>query len=862
MSALTDGVAVTDEGGIVQSWNEVCARLTGVSHYEAVGRPLWEVQRKIISTSSRDGKNSEQLQAQIQEMLQTGKSVLLHQGLESEVKLSDGKRRTLRTQYFPLKTAAGFALACITREMEKPRHNDQLTAFETTALEAAANGIAITDRNGEFLWVNPAFSELTGYLPEEVQGKTFRMLKSGQQRDEVYKALWETVLRGEVWKGELVNRRKDGSLYIEEQIITPVRDERGEISHFIAIMQDVTQRKVTEEALHESERRFSEILETIKLVAVMLDMHGTVIYCNRFLLQLTGWERDEVLGKHWFSTFLPPEIQKQEEKRFLSRDIPSHYENEIVTRSGEVRTIAWNNTFIHDGDGNRISTTSIGEDITERKKAESEIARLAAVVEQIEEGVLITDLNQKILYVNPYYEDLTGFSKADLIGIKYQMLHSDRAEDNQYSPIWNEVKVGSTWKGTLISTRKDGSQFHEETSFFPIRNLNDEVINFAAVGRDITARVEAEEQIQLQMRRLAALRSIDLAITSSLDVRVVLNVLLDQVVTQLDVDAAALLLMNPHTQLLEFAGGRGFRKNTIQQTRLRLGQGLPGTAALERRPISVPNFAYYQDKFLRAPLIAGEDFTAYYSLPLIAKGQVKGVLEIFNRSQLNPDAEWLNFLDTLAGQAAIAIDNATLLADLQRSNEELAQAYVTTLEGWVRTLGLRDDETEEHAQRVTLMTLRLAGALGINNGELLHIRRGALLHDIGKMAVPDHILLKSGPLEDDEWEIMRRHPVDAFELLSPITYLRPALDIPYCHHEKWDGTGYPRGLKGEEIPLAARLFAVADVWDALRSDRPYRKAWPEQKAIQYLREQEGKHFDPRVMEAFFTACATDDLYQH
>jgi putative nucleotidyltransferase with HDIG domain len=175
---------------------------------------------------------------------------------------------------------------------------------------------------------------------------------------------------------------------------------------------------------------------------------------------------------------------------------------------------------------------------------------------------------------------------------------------------------------------------------------------------------------------------------------------------------------------------------------------------------------------------------------------------------------------------------------------------------------LRDDETEEHAQRVTQMTLRLAGAMGITNGELVHIRRGSLLHDIGKMAVPDHILLKNGPLEDDEWDVMQRHPVDAFELLSPISYLRPALDIPYCHHEKWDGTGYPRGLKGEEIPLTARMFAIADVWDALRSDRPYRSAWSEQKALQYLREQEGKHFDPRVVEAFFSVCMTDDIYQH
>ena len=148
------------------------------------------------------------------------------------------------------------------------------------------------------------------------------------------------------------------------------------------------------------------------------------------------------------------------------------------------------------------------------------------------------------------------------------------------------------------------------------------------------------------------------------------------------------------------------------------------------------------------------------------------------------------------------------------------------------------------------MTLRLARALGMKEEELVHVRRGALLHDIGKMGVPDGILLKPGSLTPEEWEIMRRHPQYAYEMLSPIAYLRLALDIPYCHHEKWDGTGYPRGLKGEQIPLAARIFAVVDVWDALGSDRPYRPAWPPEKLYAYLKEEAGKHFDPRVVEVF------------
>ena len=165
-------------------------------------------------------------------------------------------------------------------------------------------------------------------------------------------------------------------------------------------------------------------------------------------------------------------------------------------------------------------------------------------------------------------------------------------------------------------------------------------------------------------------------------------------------------------------------------------------------------------------------------------------------------------------------------------------------------MDLRDEETEGHTRRVTEMTLALAKKMGINDDQMLHIRRGALLHDIGKMGIPDRILLKEEKLTEAEWKIMRQHPNYAHDMLQPIKYLRKSLDIPYCHHEKWDGTGYPRGLKGEQIPLVARIFAIIDVWDAVTIDRPYRKAWTKQKALKYIREQSGKHFDPVIVAAF------------
>jgi len=283
---------------------------------------------------------------------------------------------------------------------------------------------------------------------------------------------------------------------------------------------------------------------------------------------------------------------------------------------------------------------------------------------------------------------------------------------------------------------------------------------------------------------------------------------------------------------------------------VRLGEGLAGIAALEQRSIYAPDLEKHGALVEFSATAASEIFQTYYVVPMITKGMVKGTLEVFHRAPLQPNPEWIDFLEALAGQAAIAIENTELFESLEHSNLELKFAYDATIEGWSRALDLRDKETEGHTQRVTEMARALAKAIGVDNESLVHIRRGALLHDIGKMGIPDQILLKEGPLDENEWEIMRKHPVYAYEMLSPIKYLASALDIPYCHHEYWDGTGYPRGLKGEQIPLAARIFAVADVWDALRNNRPYRDAWSKEATREYILEHSGTQFDPQVVDVF------------
>lgn len=379
------------------------------------------------------------------------------------------------------------------------------------------------------------------------------------------------------------------------------------------------------------------------------------------------------------------------------------------------------------------------------------------------------------------------------------------------------------------------------------------------IARDITECKEVKVKMERQVQQMSILRSIDLAIASGLDLHLLLSMLLDRVLALMHVDATNVLLLNPKTNLLEFAAGKGFHSNILQHTRLKLGEGCAGRVALDRKILNIPDLNKDRVEFDRSPMFLQEKFVSYWGVPLMAKGRVLGVLEMFNRSPFKPDLDWQNFLVMVAGQAAIAIDSAMMFSDLQRSNAELSLAYDATIEGLSRALDLRDKETKEHTYRVTDITMKLATRLGVKQTDLIHIRRGAILHDIGKVAIPDQILFKPGPLLKDEWAIMRRHPDIAVELLSPVGYLEPALEIPHWHHEKWNGTGYPDELHQENIPFSARLFALADVYDALTSNRPYRSAWSKQEAVEYIENQSGTHFDPRIVPEFLDLVNTNSL---
>jgi PAS domain S-box-containing protein len=610
--------------------------------------------------------------------------------------------------------------------------------------------------------------------------------------------------------------------------------------------------------LRESQERY-QTLVTISPVGIFrTDANGVTTYVNPKWSEIAGAPFNEALGDGWLNAVHPDDRERVSKGWQASTKVKksSSSDYRFVRPDGKIVWVIGQAVPEKNIENQVVGYIGTITDITERKKAEEELRisemKFSKTFRSSPDSITLSELESgRLVEVNDGFQKVFGYSREEAIGRTTLELNLYQNPEDRKQMLQTLAKQGRIRNLELKGCHKSGSGLIAQLSVEQI------AINGApylvTVTRDITERVLMEDQVQRQLQRLEALHRIDMAITAGLDLNSSLELLLEQLVSILQVDTAVILLLEHHTDMLHHAISRGFKTNVVQHAKVPLGAGHAGRAASEKRLIYVHDLANNQDELSRALGLADEKFHSYFAVPLIVKGEVKGILEIFHRSFLDPNQDWLNFVETIANRAAISIEDAQLFSELQRSNIELTQAYDATIKGWSRALDLRDKETEGHAQRVTEKTLELARLMGIHHDELVHIRRGALLHDIGKMGVPDEILLKAGKLNEQEWELMKQHPTFAFEMLSPIHYLKSAaIDIPYCHHEKWDGTGYPRGLKGEQIPIAARIFAVVDVWDAITSDRPYRSAWTKENALEYLREQTGKHFDPQIVDVFMS----------
>jgi len=741
-------------------------------------------------------------------------------------------------------------------------------------LQVSHDAIVITDQDQNILFFNQSAERIFGYTAKEITGKRLEFLLPlplTEIHDRHFKnfSKGRRTSKGMNEKREVSGRHKDGTIFPAEASISKFKED--DISFFSVNLRDITERKQVEleraSLLHDLGERVKEL--TILHQAARLFQTERRLD-QQFLAELAG--------------FLPPGWQYPDvcEARITYKGMEavtpgwqdSDWKQSVAFKTSQgtgmieiiylaERPILDEGPFLTE---ERALLESLAEmleaHLEHRHSAENLFQREAefrAIFENAGIGMALMDLHGFPVTSNPQLEEFLGYSKSELTGMALaELTHPDDVESD--AQLYQSLLAGEREYYIVEKRyiRKDGQTVWGRLTASLVREGNGTPRFGVAMIEDVTARKEAEEKnIRLyaeatrRLQHIQTLRLIDAAIASNMELRLILNLVLEQALPQLEMDAASILLLDPPTSTLNYAASRGFYGTDIERSSVRLGEEDPaGRAAEERKLVIVHDLTVSKSLFSRASFLKEENFIFHAGTPLIVKGEIKGVLEVFKHRPYNPEVEWRDFFTALAGQITIAMDNSSMFAGIQRSNADLTAAYDETLAGWSRAMDFRDKETEGHTQRVTEMALKLAHAMGVSNDNLIHIRRGALLHDIGKVGVPDNILLKPDILTPEEWLIMRRHPEIAYEMLSPIHFLQPALDIPYCHHEKWDGTGYPCGLKGEQIPLFARIFAVADVWDALRSDRPYRKGWSTQKVMDHIQALSGSHFDPHVVDSF------------
>jgi len=831
-------------------------------------------------------------------------------------------------------------LVDITKEREIQAALQNERDFALQILNTMAQGLTITNEQGVFEYVNPAYAKIIGQSQEEVIGKRPSDF-TDPSKQTALKRQSELRQRGQSSTYESLLLHKQGHTVPVIISGAPRSNEIGKRGA-IAVITDLTAIKKAELSLSrqvkeltvlhmastaEAEIATSEDGLIEKITAIISHVHTEV--CGILLLDASG----EVLSPHpsyhganisnWKEGFHisqgitgkavrlgKPVRISDVSKEDVYVPIATHIRSELcVPIQVNERTIGVINVesrspdAFDDGDERFLVTIAggLGSAIERIRlfKAEQRRVRELEIINQISadlrtaqtlDEMLVILLDETMRLINTEHGSIWLFSQADnlliqriakgneqeipvkelqptdgIVGRTFVSGKKYISRDLRSDPLTyqgNRDSIQPGLGGVAIPIQSTAGPVGVLAIFIDSeRQITNDELNLLTILAEIAGnavhRTELFEQGQEQIRRLTTLRDIDSAIASSTDLRVTLSILTEYSVRQLKVDAADILIYRPEIQSLSYLSSTGFKTVTPTRPLVRIGEGLAGQVVMKGRIDHVVDLKNSPEA-RRDPFLLREGFVTYIGVPLIVKGQVKGVFEVFHRSPLSPNADWMQFLQTLAGQAAIAIDNAHLFENLQKSNQELTQAYDTTLEGWARALELRDRETEGHTRRVTDLTMRLATAMGIKEEDLVNIYRGVLLHDIGKMGVPDQILKKTGPLTEDEWDEMRRHPQYAYNLLAPITFLRHSLDVPYCHHEHWDGSGYPNKLKGEQIPLSARIFSVVDVWDALLSDRSYRKAWPRPKVIQYIRENSGTLFDPEIVDVFLAMIAEDE----
>ncbi|MBN1439842.1 MAG: PAS domain S-box protein [Anaerolineales bacterium] len=849
------GVTFVDGDGRVTYANAAAERILGLQKSRIVGRAYDDPEWKITAP---DGGPFPPEELPFPRVKSSGKPVY---DIEHAVERETGERTVLSVNGAPLCAPDGSfagmvsAIRDITAERQAELALRESEERYRSLFDHSLEGIGLSQGN-RIVDVNRSLLEIFGYDDLEEFRSIPLMDHLAPESRETVRRMMEEARGGTVTDRRFTYSviRKDG-LRRELEISTS-HLWLGKTLYTLSTFRDITEKQKAENELRALALRHQALLDAIPEIVMEVDARKVYIWANPAGLSFFG---ADVVGKEAAEYFEGEQDTYARVQSVINGTEDTIYvESWQRRRDGQKRLLAWWCRTLRNGRGEAAGALSSARDITEQRQAEEQIENLSRFPMENPNPVMRFAPDGVLLFANTAsrsFLDLWRIAPGQAVPGGFRARLGEAYERNEIRDVETAV-ADRVFSCFLTPVRKAGyvnvygrditeikqARSALERQAEELRSRNEELARLNALNEN-------------QVRRLTAMRAIDTAIASSFKLELVLNILLGQLTDLLNVPAADVLIYQPDLQTFRMACARGFRGPLPLQSYPRKMDSYANQATQSRRLVRVPRLEERTDGAKIYPKIAGEEFRSYLCLPLLTKGSAKGVLELFFRDSSELDADAESFLGLVAGQAAIAIDNAELFEGLQASNDELNLAYNDTLTGWARTLELREHSMEGESQRLADWTVRLAKALGCGDKELTHIYRGAILHDIGMMGIPESILRKAEPLSQEDWEVLRGHPVHARDLLASVNYLRPAIDIPYCHHERWDGTGYPRGLSGTQIPWAARIFAVVDVWDAMRSARPYRPAWSDSDARDYIHRQAGGHFDPKVVEAFFEVVA-------
>ncbi|HWQ45649.1 MAG TPA: PAS domain S-box protein [Longilinea sp.] len=779
-------------------------------------------------------------------------------------------------------------------EMELEHEHHLLTRVMATSPAA----IMVCDQDGKFTYANRQAEEMFNVDREEIL--TWNYLKApwiimDEQSNpvppdgEILKSIEN--LEQPFHNFNYALRLSDGRLRWLLVSGAPIRETNGISQGFVLVIEDITERRQTEQALQRSEKQYRQLFEAVQEGIWMVDTDLRTTFVNDHAAHMIGYEVDDVIDRSVLD-FFDPQWHDVLRKGIERRRKGKADTYDVVARNREGRNIYINmhSSPLMDERGKFIGSLALVYDVTKQRMREhmlETIVRMASSIRNVSsQQEMIRLILDQLIYLYEGqgavlatreahtgeihfqagcgdWEDPTIFQRGTLIEASHRVFTSGKplvfgnaTDDERLAApdIFSELSqvvclplltqdetIGALWLGKKATTKDQIPPSAEEVKM---------LMTASDIAASALHRTILHEETELRIRRLRALREINLGISGSMNIMVILNSLLKCLGDDIGMEAAAVLFTDPDTNNLTFVAGQGFDPMPPLGDSFSMEDDLAGKAVRTNQIVTASSQSDAITGFTRPWKNLLASYHYYECVPLTIKGHVKGVFEFFHTITPAADTEWIDFLANIASQLAVTLDNAELFEKVSVTNKELTKSYDATIEIWARAMEHRANETEGHADRVVDVAVRLAKAMGLSDDELIQIRRGALLHDIGIIVLPDSILSKPGSLTPLEWETMRMHPAMAQEFLGTIDFLRQAVDIAYCHHERWDGLGYPRGLKAEEIPLGARIFTVVDVWDALRSNRPYRPGWPEARVRAYLRQESGTRFDPDVVSIF------------